>query len=151
MFYSIKSKIDQELTTFVNWEHIFTSFSVRHRGATLHQNQKIYLQLIEKVLVSSIFILIYSYLPVIDSSIPTEGEGYNSPAISPASPTFYTHNPLKLTRSVAKWSLDQCSFFLLFNYNSRKYFFSRRRYELTTRSGRFQLIRHENFTSYFNS
>jgi hypothetical protein len=51
---------------------------------------KMYLQLTEKVLVSRIFLLIYSYLPVIDPSSPAGG-GLFSPAI----PTFYTHNPLK--------------------------------------------------------
>jgi hypothetical protein len=51
--------------------------------------KKHYLQLIEKVLVSSIFFLIYSYLPVIDPSSPAGGEGYfpnNSNILHPQPP-----------------------------------------------------------------
>jgi hypothetical protein len=49
--------------------------------------KKVYLQLIEKVLVYSIFIRIHSYMPVIDQ--------LEERVFSSAIPTFYTHNPLK--------------------------------------------------------
>jgi hypothetical protein len=60
-----------------------------HRRAILHKNQTIYSQLTEKVLVSRIFFLVYSYLPVIDPSSPAEGEGYfpsNSNILHPQPP-----------------------------------------------------------------
>jgi hypothetical protein len=78
------NQFEEKLTD--NKQLMFTGFPVRHRDATLHQNKKNNLQLIEKVLVSRfIFICPLWILPV----------QLEERAITQAIPTFYTHNPLK--------------------------------------------------------
>ena len=60
----------------VNWEHIFTSFSLRYRWAILHQNHKKLLAGDREGFSLPYFSLIYSYLPVINPSSPAGGEGF---------------------------------------------------------------------------
>jgi hypothetical protein len=71
-----------ELRTY--FYQFFDAAPVSHPSLEL---KKIYLQLTEKVLVSRIFFLIYSYLPVIDPSSPAGGEGYFPQQFQHSTPT----------------------------------------------------------------
>jgi hypothetical protein len=78
VLFNLKRNWSRFFNFCVNWEHIFTSFSMPYRWAILHQNLK--------------------------NLLAVDREGFSLPyffshlflsARSPAIPTFYTHNPLK--------------------------------------------------------
>ena len=76
----------------VNWEHIFTSFSLRYRWAILHQNHKKLLAGDREGFSLPYF---FSHLFLSARYQPFQSS-WRRGLFSPAIPTFYTHNPLKL-------------------------------------------------------
>ena len=60
------NKIDQVITNFVNTVHIFSVFKCGTSKSPLTRMVRFYMQSKTKALVSSIFVVIYSYPPVIE-------------------------------------------------------------------------------------
>ena len=96
----------------VNWEHIFTSFSLRYRWAILHQNHKKLLAGDREGFSLPYF---FSHLFLSARYQPFQSS-WRRGLFSPAIPTFYTHNPLKGIVSASSNLLGKYKPFLKLKY-----------------------------------
>ena len=125
MFYSIWNKIDRLIPIFVWIENIFLPVFYCGTGEpSFTRIIKSYMQVIEKVLVSRIFFLIYSYLPVINPSSPAGGESYFPQQFQHSTPTTplrrfnsLRRNAMPSMPKLSRWFSSFCDFCKKFPWN----------------------------------